>query len=37
MTIIIADKSHTIHAQTICEAIEAAAQVRGTGILQNVP
>ena len=35
MTIIIADKSHTIHAQTICEAIEAAAQVRGTGIAKR--
>ena len=35
MTIIIADKSHTIHAQTICDAIEAAAQVRGTGIAKR--
>ena len=35
MDIIIADKSHTIHAQTICEAIEAAAQVRGTGIAKR--
>ena len=32
MNIIITDKSHTIHAHTICQAIEAAAQVRGTGI-----
>ena len=35
MDIIIADKSHTIHAHTICEAIEAAAQVRGTGIAKR--
>ena len=27
MNIIITDKSHTIHAHTICQAIEAAAQV----------
>lgn len=26
MNIIIADKSHAIHAHTICEAIETAAQ-----------
>ena len=37
MNIIITDKSHTIHAHTICQAIEAAAQVRGTGIaLDNI-
>ena len=35
MDIIIADKSHTIHAQTICKAIEDAAQVRGTGIAKR--
>ena len=35
MDIIIADKSHTIHAQTICNAIEDAAQVRGTGIAKR--
>jgi len=35
MDIIIADKSHTLHAQTICDAIEAAAQVRGTGIAKR--
>ena len=35
MNIIIADKSHAIHALTICEAIEAAAQVRGTGIAKR--
>jgi GNAT superfamily N-acetyltransferase len=35
MEIIITDKSHTIYAKTICEAIEAAAQVRGTGIAKR--
>jgi GNAT superfamily N-acetyltransferase len=35
MDIIIADKSHTIYAQTICNAIEDAAQVRGTGIAKR--
>jgi hypothetical protein len=37
MNIIITDKSHTIHAHTICQAIEAAAQVRGTGIAKRSP
>jgi len=37
MEIIITDKSHTIHAHTICKAIEAAAQVRGTGIAKRSP
>ena len=35
MEIIIADKSHTIFSQTICKAIEEAAQVRGTGIAKR--
>ena len=35
MNIIIADKSHAIHTHTICEAIETAAQVRGTGIAKR--
>ena len=37
MEIIIADKSHTIFSQTICKAIEEAAQVRGTGIAKRSP
>jgi len=35
MDIIIADKSHTFYAQTIRDAIEDAAQVRGTGIAKR--
>lgn len=35
MNIIIADKSHAIHTHTICEAIETAAQERGTGIAKR--
>ncbi|MGB3606958.1 MAG: GNAT family N-acetyltransferase, partial [Psychroserpens sp.] len=30
MEIIIADKSHSIYADIICQTIEQAAQVRGT-------
>ena len=37
MNIITTDKSHTIHAHTIAQAIEAAAQVRGTGIAKRSP
>ena len=37
MEIVIANKSHTIYAETICETIEAAAQVRGTGIAKRKP
>ena len=37
MNIIITDKSHIIHALTICQAIEAAAQVRATGIAKRSP
>jgi len=37
MEIIIADKSHTIFAQLICDTISDAAQVRGTGIAKRTP
>ena len=37
MDIIIADKSHTIYADIICETISDAAQVRGTGIAKRMP
>ena len=37
MELIITDKSHHIYAQVICETIEAAAQVRGTGIAKRSP
>ena len=37
MDIIIADKSHIIYADIICETIEAAAQIRGTGIAKRQP
>lgn len=37
MELIITDKSHHIYAQIICETIEAAAQVRGTGIAKRSP
>ncbi len=37
MEIIIADKSHSIYAINICEAIADAAQVRGTGIAKRTP
>ncbi|RLD26496.1 MAG: GNAT family N-acetyltransferase [Bacteroidetes bacterium] len=37
MEIIIADKSHTIYADIICETISDAAQVRGTGIAKRKP
>ena len=35
MDIIIADKSHSIYANNICETISEAAQVRGTGIAKT--
>ncbi|MFL2625677.1 MAG: GNAT family N-acetyltransferase [Flavobacteriaceae bacterium] len=35
MNLIITDKSHHIYAQVICASIEAAAQVRGTGIAKR--
>jgi len=37
MDIIIADKSHSIYANSICESISEAAQVRGTGIAKRKP
>lgn len=37
MEIIIADKSHIIYAEEICDAIADAAQVRGTGIAKRIP
>lgn len=37
MDIIIADKSHSIYAQLICETIENAAKDRGTGIAKRKP
>lgn len=37
MEIVIANKSHTIYAGIICETIEKAAQVRGTGIAKRKP
>lgn len=37
MNIIIADKSHTIYADIICETISDAAKVRGTGIAKREP
>lgn len=37
MKIIIADKSHIIYADIICETISDAAKVRGTGIAKREP
>ena len=37
MKIVIADKSHSIYAEIICETIAEAAQVRGTGIAERKP
>nr|WP_321232053.1 GNAT family N-acetyltransferase [uncultured Psychroserpens sp.] len=37
MKIVIADKSHSIYADIICETITEAAQVRGTGIAKRKP
>lgn len=37
MDIIIADQTHSIYAQTICDTIEKAAQTRGTGIARREP
>jgi len=37
MNVIIADKSHSIYANSICETISDAAQVRGTGIAKRKP
>lgn len=37
MDIVIANNSHSVYAQTICETILQAAQVRGTGIAERKP
>lgn len=37
MNIIIADKSHSVYANIICETISEAAKVRGTGIAKREP
>lgn len=37
MNIIIADKSHSIYADIICETIAESANVRGTGIAKRTP
>ena len=37
MEIVIADKSHSIYADIICQTIADAAQVRGTGIAKRKP
>lgn len=37
MEIIIADKSHSIYANTISESITSAAKIRGTGIAKRAP
>lgn len=37
MEIIIADDTHSIYAQVICDTIQMAAQVRGTGIAMRKP
>jgi len=37
MEIVIADKSHSIYAEIICNAIAESAKVRGTGIAKRTP
>jgi N-acetylglutamate synthase-like GNAT family acetyltransferase len=37
MQIVIANKSHTVYAETICKTIEEASKVRGTGIAKRKP
>ena len=37
MEILIADKSHSIYADIICETIAESAKVRGTGIAKRTP
>jgi N-acetylglutamate synthase-like GNAT family acetyltransferase len=37
MDIIIANKSHTVYADIICQTIEDSANVRGTGIARRTP
>lgn len=37
MKVVIANSSHSVYAKTICEAIDKAAQIRGTGIAKRQP
>jgi len=37
MEIVIADKSHSIYAEIICDTIAESAKVRGTGIAKRTP
>ena len=37
MQIVIANKSHVVYAEEICNTIEEAAKVRGTGIAKRKP
>ncbi|MBU3821298.1 GNAT family N-acetyltransferase [Flavobacteriaceae bacterium XHP0103] len=37
MKVVIADKSHSIYAEEICETIAESAKVRGTGIARRTP
>lgn len=37
MQIVIADKSHSVYAEIICNTIEEASKVRGTGIAKRKP
>ncbi|WP_299777120.1 GNAT family N-acetyltransferase [uncultured Formosa sp.] len=37
MEIVIADKSHTVYAEIICDTIADSARVRGTGIAKRTP
>jgi hypothetical protein len=37
MEVVIANSSHSVYAQTICENINIAAQIRGTGIAKRKP
>ena len=37
MQIVIANKSHSIYAESICKTIEEASKVRGTGIAKRQP
>lgn len=37
MEIVIANKSHAVYAQIICDTIEESAKVRGTGIAKRTP
>ena len=37
MKIVIADKSHSVYAEIICDTIAESARVRGTGIAKRTP